>query len=60
MKRNKALNPMLPIHDYRPALQFAVSWLGQRYVLAEPAQRRREESKPFFTETPRWLPLRKP
>lgn len=56
MKRNKALNPLLPIHDYRPALQFAVSWLGQRYVLAEPVQRRREAATPFFAETPRWLP----
>ena len=56
MKRNKALNPLLPIHDYRPALQFAVSWLGQRYVLAEPVQRRCDEPKSFFAETPRWYP----
>ncbi|HEU5133829.1 MAG TPA: hypothetical protein VFU13_01675 [Steroidobacteraceae bacterium] len=56
MKRNKALNPQLPIHDYRPALQCAVSWLGKRYLLAEQMQRRREDPKPFFAETPRWLP----
>jgi hypothetical protein len=59
VKRNKALNPLLPIHDYRPALQFAVSWLGQRYLLAEPVQRRPEEPRPFFAETPRWFPAGK-
>ena len=54
MKRSN--NPQLPLHDYRLALNSAVSWLGQRYVLAEPVRRRREEPKPFFAETPRWLP----
>jgi hypothetical protein len=44
------------MHDYRHALKSAVSWLGERYVLAEPVQKRREEPKPFFAETPRWLP----
>lgn len=46
----------LPIHDYRTALKSAVSWLGERYVLAEPVQKRREEPKPFFAEIRRWLP----
>ncbi len=27
-------------HDYRLALQSAVSWLGERYLLAEPVARR--------------------
>jgi hypothetical protein len=53
VKRN---NSRLPLHDYRNALKSAVSWLGERYLLAEPVARRREEPKPFFTETPRWLP----
>jgi hypothetical protein len=53
VKRSK--NPALPIHDYRPALQCAVSWLGDRYLLAEPVQRVHER-KPFFAETRRWLP----
>src|SRR5688500_7638189 len=52
VKRNNS--SQLPLHDYRHALQNAVSWLGQRYLLAEPVQKRREESKPFFVETPRW------
>jgi len=54
VKRNQ--NPALPMHDYRLALQRAVSWLGDRYLLAEPARRVPEERKPFFAEIPRWLP----
>ena len=46
----------LPLHDYRNALKNAVSWLGERYLLAEPA-RKRPDSGPFFTEAPRWLPV---
>jgi hypothetical protein len=56
MKRSKASNPALPVHDYRPALQCAVSWLGDRYVLAEPAKRVHEERRSFFAETRRWFP----
>ena len=54
MKRDQ--KAQIPLHDYRIALQGAVSWLGERYLLAEPAQRRREEPKPFFAQIPRWLP----
>jgi hypothetical protein len=56
MKRNRALNPALPVHDYRPALQCAVSWLGDRYVLAAPVARRHAVREPFFAETRRWFP----
>jgi hypothetical protein len=56
VKCNKALNPALPVHDYRPALQCAVSWLGDRYLLAEPVRRLHEERKPFFAEIRRWFP----
>jgi hypothetical protein len=56
VKRNKALNPALPVHDYRPALQCAVSWLGDRYLLAAPVRRLPEERKPFFAEIRRWFP----
>jgi hypothetical protein len=55
VKRNKVLNPALPVHDYRPALQCAVSWLGDRYLLAAPV-RRAPERKPFFAETRGWFP----
>jgi len=54
--KRKALNPALPVHDYRPALECAVSWLGDRYLLAEPV-RPAPDRKPFFAETRRWLPL---
>ena len=56
MKR-KPGNPALPLHDYRIALKCAVSWLGDRYLLAAPV-RRTPEQKPFFAETRRWLPTR--
>jgi hypothetical protein len=36
----KALSEKIPPHDYRPALQGALSWLGNRYLLAEPLNRR--------------------
>jgi hypothetical protein len=40
MTNFKALSQTLPQHDYRPALQGALSWLGNRYLLAEPVNRR--------------------
>jgi hypothetical protein len=47
-------NSRLPQHDYGLALQSAVSWLGERYLLAEPVSRRVEERKPFFVEARSW------
>lgn len=55
MKRNKLLTPALPMHDYRTALERAVSWLGERYLLAAPVPRA-PDPKPFFAETRGWLP----
>jgi hypothetical protein len=46
---------LIALHDYSPALQTAVSWLGDRYVLAEPVPRRREERKPFFNTPREWI-----
>lgn len=48
--------PTLAQHDYRPAVKDAVTWLGDRYLLAEPVARRVEERKPFFVETRHWHP----
>jgi hypothetical protein len=31
--------PTPPVHDYEPALQRAVSWLGDRHLLATPSVR---------------------
>jgi len=47
-------NSRIPQHDYGLALQTAVSWLGERYLLAEPVPRRIEERKPFFVEAKSW------
>lgn len=47
-------NPTIPLHDYGPAVQNAVSWLGERYLLAEPVRRKPGESPLFFVQRPRW------
>ena len=51
MKRPEDKTPLLqtqpiPQHDYKPALQNAVSWMGDRYLLAEPVRRLKDERKP--------------
>lgn len=45
-----------PLHDYSPALQGALSWLGDRHLLAEPVPRLSEERSPYFAEPRRWHP----
>jgi hypothetical protein len=40
MTNFKILSQAVPPHDYRPALEGALSWLGNRYLLAEPVNRR--------------------
>jgi hypothetical protein len=52
----KKLNAIIPLHDYSPALQGAMSWLGDRYLLAEPVARLNEDRKPYFAEQRRWHP----
>ena len=42
MTNTKPLSQASPPYDYRAALQNALSWLGNRYLLAEPLNRRRE------------------
>ena len=54
MKRPKETPRPLPQYDYGLALQTAVSWMGDRYLLAEPVSRRVEERKPFFVEMRSW------
>ena len=56
MKRTRELKRSIPLHDYSPALQTAVSWLGNRYLLAEPVERRAEAARPYYNEPPRWHP----
>jgi hypothetical protein len=43
VKRPNDLNQPLPVHDYGQALQSAVSWLGDRYLLAAPIPTRRPD-----------------
>jgi hypothetical protein len=43
VKRPNDLHPQLPVHDYGTALQSAVSWLGDRYLLASPIATRRPD-----------------
>ncbi|HEU5137506.1 MAG TPA: hypothetical protein VFU13_20350 [Steroidobacteraceae bacterium] len=54
MKRSESASASIPQHDYGLALKSAVSWLGDRYLLAEPMPRRRKEHKEYFVETRRW------
>ena len=56
MKRSRDTSNRMPRNDYALALQNAVSWLGDRYLLAEPVNRRRDDSRPYFAATPRWFP----
>ena len=53
MKRSKPNGQ--PLRDYGLALKTAVSWLGDRYLLAQPVTRLKDDRKPFFVETQRWL-----
>jgi len=53
MKRPERNQIPLPKHDYGLALQSAVSWLGDRYVLAEPQQRRSDVRPVYVLEPPR-------
>jgi len=39
MKNPETPQMVIPLHDYDQALEKAVSWLGERYLLAEPAPR---------------------
>ena len=55
MKRKESAT-RIPLYDYRAALQGAMSWLGDRHLLAEPVPRLSEERGPYFTEPRRWHP----
>ena len=58
MTNFKALSHTLPQHDYRPALQGALTWLGKRYLLAEPLNRRpdntTQRSEPQSAQPAAW------
>jgi hypothetical protein len=50
----RSVSSTLPLHDYDRARQSAVSWLGDRYLLAAPINRKREESSPYFVQPRQW------
>ncbi len=50
----QAQSQIIPVHDYRQQLQKAVNWLGDRYLLAEPTPRRKDEFKGYFAEARHW------
>ena len=52
MKRSKEGALPLPQHDYGPALQTAMSWLGDRYLLAQSVPRRNAKAQPCETRRP--------
>jgi hypothetical protein len=58
MKRLETHPAAIPPHDYGLALKSAVSWLGDRYLLADPLPRRRNERKDYYVETRRWHDVR--
>jgi hypothetical protein len=57
MKRSNNPHPPLPVHDYGPALQSAVSWLGDRYLLASSIVARKHSRRPNLKLT--GAPLRR-
>lgn len=52
MKTSDRTRVPLPVHDYGQAVRRAVSWLGDRYLLAEP-QPRRADVRPIYIRAPR-------
>jgi hypothetical protein len=48
MNRPEKKASLVPTHDYEQARQKAVSWLGDRYLLAEPARKRPDTRQEYF------------
>ena len=44
----------LPVEDYSAALRNAVSWLGERYLLAMPVTRSERTPPRYFPQGPGW------
>ncbi len=57
MKTQKSPGQGIPQHDYRSALQGALSWLGDRYLLAEPLNRRSDSGKQQVGDSNRSQPI---
>jgi hypothetical protein len=46
--------PRLPVDDYSAALRKAVSWLGERYLLAAPVTRSVQATPRYFPQERGW------
>ncbi len=55
MKPSESTTVSIPQHDYGMALKSAVSWLGDRYLLADPLPKRSPEPREYFNQPRRWL-----
>lgn len=54
MKRPEEKAKLVPTHNYDQAREKALSWLGDRYLLAEPARKRDDGSKAFLKPPREW------
>jgi hypothetical protein len=54
MKLSESPPSAIPVHDYGLALKSAVSWLGDRYLLAAPQAKRSDERREYFTAARSW------
>ncbi len=56
MKRMYESPKDFPLHDYSGAISSAVSWLGERYLLASPINmpRRLRPAEPFYGQRANW------
>jgi hypothetical protein len=56
MKLKNPTRPRLPVQDYSHAIRNAVSWLGDRYLLAAPLDARSINHEPlhYFAEGRGW------
>ena len=52
----KSKQAPFPLHDYGAALQGALSWLGDRHLLAAPTPRLHTAHTAYFAESRRWHP----
>ena len=56
MKQMPRSEKGFPLHDYTMAISSAVSWLGERYLLASPINRPRRlrSVEPFYGQRASW------
>jgi hypothetical protein len=54
MKLETQEHSRLPVDDYSAALRNAVSWLGERYLLAVPVTRCEQPTPRYLPQGPGW------